>query len=310
MNIVVTGGAGFLGAHLCRALAARGDRVIAYDDLSSGFPASLSGSGARLVSGSTADRELLGETAALADVIVHLASPPSVPRAVEDPMAAHEATATGTLHVLEAARHCGAHVVLAGSAAVYGEYDGAAHEELPTRPLSPYGAGELAAEAYALAYGHSFGVPVMPFRLFNVYGPLQTAGRAHSAIVPAFIEAALRGRPLQIHGDGRQVRELTHVSAVVAAFVEAIDRRLTSPVPVNLALGTACTPLELVSCLEALLERRLEVVHTQPRRGDQRVSRADPARFRALFPGLEPVPLERGLADTLAWFRSEEPLSV
>ncbi|WP_232835903.1 NAD-dependent epimerase/dehydratase family protein [Actinocorallia populi] len=307
---MVTGGAGFIGAHLCRTLAARGDRVTAYDDLTGGFAVSLSGSGVSLVAGSTADRELLGETVALADTIVHLASLPSVPRSAEDPAAAHEVNVTGTLNVLEAARHCGAHVVLVGSAAVYGEQDAPSHEDLPARPLSPYGASELAAEAYALAYGHSFGVPVLPLRVFNVYGPLQTVGRAHSAIVPAFIDAALRGLPLQVHGDGRQVRDLTHVSTVVAAIRDAIDRQVTSHVPVNLALGAACTPLRLVSLLESLLDRRLEVVHTQPRRGDQRVCLADPARFRALFPALAPVPLEQGLSDTLAWFRSEESIPV
>ncbi|WP_344246884.1 NAD-dependent epimerase/dehydratase family protein [Actinocorallia libanotica] len=307
---MVTGGAGFIGAHLCRALAARGDRVTAYDDLTGGFPVSLAGTSTSLVAGSTADRELLGETVAVADAIVHLASLPSVPRAAEDPVTAHEVNVTGTLNVLEAARHCGAHVVLAGSAAVYGEQDAAAHEDLPARPLGPYGASELAAEAYALAYGHSFGVPVLPFRVFNVYGPLQTAGRAYSAVVPAFIDAALRGRPLHVHGDGRQVRDFTHVSAVVAAIRDALDRQVTSPAPVNLALGAAATPLRLVALLESLLDRPLEVVHTQPRRGDQRVCLADPARFRALFPSLAPVPLEEGLADTLAWFGSEEPLPV
>ena len=310
MNIVVTGGAGFIGAHLCRALAARGDRVTAYDDLTAGFAVNLSGSGASLVVGSTSDRDLLTETVAPADAIVHLASRPSVPRAVEDPAAAHEVNVTGALNVLEAARHCGAHVVLMGSAAVYGEHEDLSHEDLPARPLSPYAAGELAAEAYTLAYGHSFGVPALPFRLFNVYGPLQTAGRAHSAVVPAFLEAALRNRPLQIHGDGRQIRDFVHVSTVVAAVLDALDRRVTSSAPVNLALGAGHTLLELVSLLESLLGRPLEVVHAHPRRAEPRVSRADPSRFRALFPSVPAVPLERGLAETLAWFRSEEAMPV
>ncbi|GAA3218548.1 NAD-dependent epimerase/dehydratase family protein [Actinocorallia longicatena] len=305
MNIVVTGGAGFIGANLCRALAARGDRVTALDDLSTGYAVNLSGSGAELVCGSILDRDLLGDTVALADAVVHLAALLSVPRSLENPLAFHDVNATGTLNVLEAARPSGAHVILASSSAVYGGTEAPLrHEDLPPRPLSPYGASKLAAESYALAYAHSFDVPVLPFRLFNVYGPLQSAGHAHAAVVPALIDAALRGEALQIHGDGRQTRDFTNVATVVTAVIDALDRGTTSATPVNLAFGTRTSLLDLVVHLETLLDRPLEIVHTRPKSEDLRASRAGGDRLRSLFPHLTPVPLHEGLRQTLAWFRS------
>lgn len=306
MNIVVTGGAGFIGANLCRALAARGDRVIALDDLSTGYAVNLSGTGASLVAGSILDRELLGDTVALADTIVHLAARPSVPRSLEDPMASHDVNVTGTLNVLEAARHCGAHVLLASSSSVYGDIDAPLkHEDLPTRPLSPYGASKLAAEAYALSYAHSFGVPVLPFRFFNVYGPLQSSGHAYAAVIPAFIDAALHGRPLPVHGDGKQTRDFTSVATVVATLMDAIDRQVTANRSVNLAFGTSTSLLDLIEQMELLLGRGLEVRHGLERRGDIRTSRGSEVRLRELFPQIEPVSLPEGLAETLAWFQSE-----
>ncbi|MEU9830635.1 NAD-dependent epimerase/dehydratase family protein [Streptosporangium sp. NPDC048047] len=307
MRILVTGGAGFIGANLCHALAARPEveRVTVLDDLSSGFPANLDGTGADLAEGSVLDEDLLARLVPGVSTVFHLAARPSVPRSLSDPAASHEVNATGTLRVLEACRRTGAHVVLASSSSVYGDSpEPVKHEDLPTRPLSPYGASKLAAESYALAYAGSFGLPVLPLRFFNVYGPLQPAGHAYAAVVPAFVSAALRGLPAPIHGDGRQTRDFTYVGSVTAVLAEAAVRRVTSAKPVNLAFGTSVSLLRLRETLSSVLGTAVATSFLPPRAADIRDSRASCRLLSELFPGVRPVPLEEGLRMTVAWFRN------
>jgi UDP-glucose 4-epimerase len=307
VKVVVTGGAGFIGANLCRELAAVPDiAVVALDDLSTGSRANLDGVDATLVVGSILDRNLLGEVVAGASSIVHLAAVPSVPKSIADPVTSHAANATGTLEVLEAARRAGAvHVVLASSSSVYGRNPRLPkHEDLRCEPMSPYAVSKLAAESYATAYAECFGLPVLPFRFFNVFGPLQPAGHAYAAVIPAFIDAAMAGRALPVHGDGTQSRDFTYVESVTAVLCEAVKRRVSSREPVNLAFGSRTTLLEVVALLRDIRERRLVIEHLPLRPGDVPHSQADNGRLRALFPGLAPVPLRTGLERTVAWFES------
>ncbi|KJY30049.1 NAD-dependent epimerase/dehydratase family protein [Streptomyces sp. NRRL S-495] len=308
MRVVVTGGAGFIGANLVRALLARPevDQVRVVDDLSTGQKANLVGTGAVLHEGTVLDPALLDEAFAGADAVVHLAALPSVPRSVADPLASHHANATGTLEVLEAARRAGGlYVAAASSSSVYG-----ANRELPKRetmrtaPMSPYAVSKLATEAYLAAYHHCYGLGVLPLRFFNVFGPLQPAGHAYAAVVPAFLDAALAGRPLTVHGDGGQSRDFTFVGTVTQVITDAVLRRVVSADPVNLAFGTRTSLLELVGELESVLGHAVEVAHTEPRPGDVRDSQADNARLRELFPDVRPVPLREGLERTAAWFRT------
>ena len=227
-----------------------------------------------------------------------------MPRSIADPVASHLANATGTVHVLEAARRTGAHVVVASSSSVYGATPTLPkREDLPTRPMSPYAASKLAAEAYTNAYAHSFGLPTLALRLFNVFGPRQPAGHAYAAVVPAFVDAALAGRPLTIDGDGTQTRDFTFVDTVAAVIADAVVRRVSDPEPVNLAFGTRTDLLTLIELLEQVIGHPLERRHRPPRPGDVPHSQADSTRLRALFPDVVPVPLEEGLAATVAWMR-------
>jgi UDP-glucose 4-epimerase len=307
VRVLVTGGAGFIGANLCRALAATDgvSAVVALDDCSTGSRENLAGVGADLVEGSILDEAALDAVTAGADAVVHLAARGSVPRSVADPVGAHTVNATGTVMVLEAARrHEVAHVVVASSSSVYGANPTLPkHEGLATLPRSPYAASKLATEAYALAYAHSYGMGVLAFRFFNVFGPLQPAGHDYAAVIPRFLAAAVAGRPLTVYGDGRQSRDFTYVESVCSVIVDALSRRVTHAEPVNLAFGTRTDLLTLVTMVEAVVGRSLVVEHVDPRPGDVRHSQADSTRLRELFPGVEPVALADGLRATYEWFR-------
>ncbi|HUP75956.1 MAG TPA: NAD-dependent epimerase/dehydratase family protein [Acidimicrobiales bacterium] len=308
MRILVTGGAGFIGANLCRRLVTtpQVDHVAVLDDLSTGAAANLDGVDVELVVGSVLDMDVVHGLVERADSVVHLAARPSVPRSIQDPMASHLANATGTMTVLEAARLSGLpQVIVASSSSVYGANPTLPkREDLASRPVSPYAASKLATEAYALAYGHSFGLPTLAFRFFNVFGPLQAANHAYAAVVPAFVDAALHGRPLIVHGDGTQSRDFTFVDSVTAVIERAVTSRLAHPEPVNLAFGSRTTLLELIAEIESILGCRLPRVHVESRAGDVAHSQADATLLRALFPDIEPVALADAVRITVDWFRS------
>jgi UDP-glucose 4-epimerase len=308
-HVVITGGAGFIGANLCATLTRTPgiDRIVVVDDFSTGRRDNLAGLDAvEVMTGSILDTDLLDTATAGARAVVHLAARASVPRSLEDPVATHEANATGTLRVLEAARRAGGpQVIVASSSSVYGANRTLpAREDMVTSPLSPYAASKLAAEAYALAHARSFGLPVLVFRFFNVFGPLQRADHAYAAVVPAFVSAALAGRPLPIHGDGLQTRDFTFVGSVVSILTAALTDEITAPGPVNLAFGGRESLLDLVGTLETVLGHPLPRAHAPTRAGDVRDSQADNGVLSALFPTLAPVALAEGLRATVDWFRS------
>jgi UDP-glucose 4-epimerase len=310
MKVIVTGGAGFIGANLCRSLRNESfvDRLVVIDDLSSGRRENLDAiDGVELVVGSILDSPLLDNALQGAGAVVHLAARPSVPRSMKDPMASHLVNATGTMEVLEAARRAGKpQVVVASSSSVYG-----ANPALPKRedhvamPASPYAASKLAAESYTLAYGRCFDLPVLAFRFFNVFGPLQSADHEYAAVIPAFVDSALREKPLPVHGDGKQSRDFTFVDTVTAVLTDSVRRTVTNTEPVNLAFGSRVSLLDLIELLEKVLGRALHRNHQSQRPGDVRDSQADQTKLRELFPAIQPVTLEEGLRSTVEWFQAD-----
>ena len=310
VRVLVTGGTGFIGTNLCRALVdAQFERVVVLDDFSTSTPANLDGLDVDIVEGSVIDAGLTAKLARDADAIVHLGARGSVPLSVADPMASHVANATGTLTVLEAARHGGVRqVIVASSSSVYG-----ANAVLPKRedlapmPKSPYAVSKLATEGYALAYQYTYGLPVLALRFFNVFGPYQSASHAYAAVVPAFVSAALAGCPLTVHGDGTQSRDFTSVDTVTEVITEALTRAVVDPEPVNLAFGARTDLLTLIEMLEKILGRSLEREHGERRAGDVDHSSADATRLHALFPDVQPAPLDAALAATVAWYKAEPP---
>ncbi len=309
MKVVVTGGAGFIGGNLVRHLVDADDveSVCVVDDLSTGNASNIAGLDVEFLEGSILDAALLDKAFSGAGAVVHLAALPSVPRSIENPLASHEANATGTLQVLEAARRASSpHVIVASSSSVYGSNpELPKHEGMRTAPMSPYAVSKLATETYALSHALCYDMRVLALRFFNVFGPLQPAGHAYAAVIPAFVEAALAGRALPVNGDGSNTRDFTFVDSVAAVILQAIRRGVSSPEPVNLAFGTRTSLSELVSLLADAVGHPLKVEHRPPRPGDVPHSQADSSRLRALFPEVEPVALEKGLRATVDWFRSQ-----
>jgi UDP-glucose 4-epimerase len=308
MKVLVTGGAGFIGSHVCdRLLREPGVAAVrVIDDLSSGRADQVDGSQVELVHADILDADALTRAARGCSAIVHLAALGSVPRSVIDPMRTHEVNATGSLRVLEAARDMGAHVVLASSSSVYGTGpELPKHEGMRPDPRSPYAASKLAMEDYAAAYADTYQLPLLPLRFFNVYGPRQRSDHAYAAVIPAFLEAALSGRPLPVHGDGTQTRDFTYVESIADLIARVVTGR-TAGGPTNAAFGHRHSLADVVSLIAGILGRELRVEHMPDRPGDVRHSQASQDLIRELVPDAVPVDLPEGLRRTIAWLGQEE----
>lgn len=305
MKVLVTGAAGFIGSNLVASLSKVAD-VRGIDDLSTGYMRNIEGLNLDFVEGSILDEDVLKTAIQGCDAIVHLAARPSVPRSLAEPQKSHEANATGTLKVLNAARELKDPIVIvASSSSVYGANPNLPKsEDMLPMPMSPYAVSKLAAEQYTLAWQHSYGMKTLPFRFFNVFGPNQAPDHDYAAVVPTFIASALRGEILQINGDGLQSRDFTYVGTVCDVIAEAITQRLSYNGPVNLAFGTRTSLLEIIKILEKITAQSLQVNHREDRVGDVRHSQADNSALKSLFPDVQPVSLEDGLRTTVKWLES------
>ena len=305
MKVLVTGAAGFIGSNLVKRLSTVAE-VRGIDDLSTGYMRNIEGLNIDFIEGSILDEDVLKIAVQGCDAIVHLAARPSVPRSLAEPQKSHEANATGTLKVLNAARELNDPiVVVASSSSVYGANPNLPKSEnmLPM-PMSPYAVSKLAAEQYTLAWQYSYGMKTLPFRFFNVFGPNQAPDHDYAAVVPTFIASALRGKTLHINGDGLQSRDFTYVGTVCDVIAEAITQRISCNGPVNLAFGTRTSLLEIIEILEKIMVQSLRVNHGEDRVGDVRHSQADNSVLKRLFPNVQPVSLEDGLRTTVKWLES------
>lgn len=305
MKVLVTGGAGFIGSNLVKRLINEGaHEVTIVDDFSTGFRENIRGLDVEILEGSILDRGLLRQAGHRADAIVHLAARPSVPLSIKEPQLTNEVNVNGTLNVLEVAQDFGSHVTIASSSAVYGDNPTLPlHESECPQPVSPYAVSKLAAEAYGLSYGETYGVPILALRFFNVYGPGQAAGHAYASVIPSFIDSAVNGRALEIHGDGEQTRDFVFVDDVTDVLACAAKGAISSPGVLNLAAGKSYSLLEIVAVIESILGESLVKNHISSRAGDIRDSLADITSLQANFPTFNPFDINEGVERTLEWFQ-------
>jgi nucleoside-diphosphate-sugar epimerase len=301
-KVLVTGGAGFIGSNLVRALLERGDDVRVLDNFSTGSRANLDGIDIEIVEGELRSYERVHNAVRGTEVVYHLGALGSVPRSVQDPLTSSAVNVEGTLNVLLAARDEGVRrVVFSSSTSVYGTSRTLPTPETePPDPISPYGVAKLAAERYCTAFSRVYeSFETVVLRYFNVFGPRQSPFSQYAAVIPLFIEAIAGGEPVTVHGDGEQSRDFTYVANVVDATVSAADAPNLSGRAFNVAGGAPATVNELADAIGRILGKPVEKRSAEPRAGDIRASWADLSAARELL-GYEPtVGLEDGLRRTI-----------
>jgi nucleoside-diphosphate-sugar epimerase len=306
-TFVVTGGAGFIGSHLADRLLKDGHSVRIVDNLSTGRRTNLE----RLKGDlefhevSITDLDALRPIFAGVDTVFHQAALPSVPRSIDDPLTTHDYDLTGTLKVLIAARDAGVRrVVYAASSSAYGDVAGDYKiEDMPPRPLSPYGVAKLGGEYYCQAFNQVYGLETVCLRYFNVFGPHQDPTSQYAAVIPLFITSILDGKAPTIHGDGLQSRDFTYIDNVVHGNLLASRAPKAAGQVMNLAMGGRVTLLELVDKINHVLGTSVQPVHIQSRTGDIKHSRASIDKARTLLDYEPVVDFDTGLARTVEWYK-------
>lgn len=293
--IVVTGGSGFIGSHLCAHLAEDGHKVRIVDIA----PPPL-GTPGEFIRASVLDPLRLQKIFAGADGIVHLAALVDVTASVSDPYSDFQVNAGGTLSVLETARRVGVKkVAYASSAAVYGNpVKLPVNESHPVKPLSPYGVSKLTAERYVLLYNSLYGMENTALRLFNVYGKGQSPLSPYSGVITKFSGALLEGRQPTIFGDGEQTRDFVHVDDVCNAFVRALGSP-GNPSPMNIASGKEISVLALFKKMRSLCGSEISPHFAPERAGEIARSIADISLAKRLLGFSPKMQLDQGLAELL-----------
>jgi UDP-glucose 4-epimerase len=301
VKALVTGGAGFIGSNLVRALVERGDEVRVLDNFSTGNRRNLDGIAAEIVEGELRSYERVHNAVRGCEVVFHLGALGSVPRSVQDPLTSSAVNVEGTLNVLLAARDEGVRrVVFSSSTSVYGtSRERPTSEASPPDPISPYGVAKLAAERYCVSFSRVYeSFETVVLRYFNVFGERQTPFSQYAAVVPLFLTAIAAGEPVTIHGDGEQSRDFTYVENVVDATVRAADAAGASGRIFNVAAGSPASVNEIAAAIGRIVGKPVEKRHAPPRAGDIRDSWADITAARETL-GYEPsVDLEDGLRRT------------
>src|SRR5271165_3679201 len=300
---LVTGGAGFIGSHLCEALVARGDTVRVIDDLSTGHRHNLPPD-VTLMVGDVADPDAVGRAMEGVDGCFHLAAIASVEKGVTDWLGTHRANITGTITVLDAIRRQRSRLplVYASSAAVYGDTTTVpVGETEPRAPLSAYGADKYGCELHARVGSRVHGIPTTGLRFFNVYGPRQDARSPYSGVISIFCERICAGAPVTIFGDGRQTRDFVYVSDVVRALLAAMALRpLDAPV-FNVCTGVPTSVAALAKLIAELAGKPLEARIQPTRTGEIRHSLGVPGLANRVLGLSDRVPLRAGLGKVLDW---------
>src|SRR5512133_1427958 len=244
---LVTGGAGFIGSHIVRALLEQGDFVRVLDNFSTGKRENLAGLNVEICEGDLRDTSKVAEAVQSIDYVFHEAAFVSVPQSMDDPLPCFEINQRGTEYLLEAARKAGVkRVVLASSAAVYGDLETMPLEEqFSLRPLSPYAVSKRVDELYAEMYTRSFGLDVVALRYFNVYGPRQRPDSMYAAAVPIFTRRLIDGKPITIYGDGGQTRDLVYVGDIVRANLVASEHPAAPGQVFNICSGDEIRIIDL-----------------------------------------------------------------
>ncbi len=305
-NYLITGGAGFIGSHIARALVNRGDSVKVFDNFSTGKRENLDDLDGKVAihRGDLRDVDSVTDAMRDIDVVYHEAALASVPRSIADPVSTNAVNIDGTLNLLCAARDAKVkRFVFASSSSVYGDQPGdSKREDMRPTPLSPYAVSKYVGELYGKVFHDVYGLPFVGIRYFNVFGPYQDEDSDYAAVIPIFSRALLTGKAPIIYGDGRQTRDFTFVGNVVQANLLAAERKQAVGRIMNVACGGSYDLNYLLSKLQLAYETNTEAVYKDARMGDVKHSKADISLAREAL-GYEPATgFEEGLKETAQWY--------
>ena len=306
-RFVVTGGAGFIGSNIVLELIKNDNEVIVVDDLSTGHIENISKILPEItfVNGDIRDLELLKKTFQNVDYVLHCAALASVPKSVEDPIAANQINIDGTLNVLVAARDADIkRVVYAASSAAYGNSPILPKtEDMTPQPLTPYAITKLVGEQYCKVFYELYGLETVSLRYFNVFGPRQDPKSEYAAVIPKFIASMLKNERPVIYGDGEQSRDFTYVQKNVDATLLACEVKAAAGELFNIACGEMITLNELVEKLNVILGKNIEPTYIDPQLGDVKHSMADISLARKVLEFEPKYDFEYGLRKTIDWFK-------
>ena len=301
-RVLVTGGGGFIGSNLVRALLERGDEVRILDNFSTGNRANLDGLDVDVVEGELRSYERVHNAVRGVEVVFHLGALGSVPRSVQDPLTSSAVNVEGTLNVLLAARDEGVRrVVFSSSSSVYGtRRELPVSEDLPPDPISPYGVAKLAAERYCVSFSRVYeSFESVVVRYFNVFGPRQSPFSQYAAVIPLFITAIANGEPIRVFGDGEQRRDFTYVSNVVDGTIRAAEADGANGRIFNIAASRPVTVNAVADAIGGILGKEVLRRNEPPRAGDIRDSWADVTAAHEILGWAPNVDLETGLRRTI-----------
>ena len=299
-NVLVTGGAGFIGSHLVPQLLELGHSVTVLDNLSTGKLENLNGvlDHPKFVfqRGDIIDKTLLNEVFEGIDSIIHLAALIDISASVADPIQNHEVNVNGTFNMLHAAiKHNVKKFVFASSTAVYGDVKTLPlQENIALHPISPYAASKVAGEAYCSAFASCFGLETTALRFFNIYGP-RSENSPYSGVITKFLQKIINGEALTIDGDGEQTRDFIHVSDIVKAVILALEHEGLKGEVFNVCTGVPTSINQLAATLKTVTGKNPNIKHGPARLGDIRGNYGDPAKAKENLGFKASVDLTKGL---------------
>ena len=308
-QVLVTGGAGFIGSNLADELIRQGAKVKIFDNLSTGFRENLeeiSGS-FEFIEGDLNDNSLLKNALEGVDYIFHQAALPSVPRSVENPEETHKACVNGTFNLLRLAKENNVkRLIYAASSSAYGDQPTLPKvETMRPEPLSPYAAAKLMGEYYCQVFSRVYHLETISLRYFNVFGPRQNPSSMYSGVISRFIDALLKNESPVIFGNGEQSRDFTYIANVVDANIKAAQTDEGIGEVINAANGERISLNELLSVLKKITNKtEAQADYQPPRKGDVKHSQADNARAVRWLGYEKLVGLEEGLKRTINWWET------
>jgi nucleoside-diphosphate-sugar epimerase len=308
-NVLVTGGAGFIGSNLTEALLQRGHFVRVLDDFSTGKRENLIFDKAypslETIKGDIRDFSTCRKVMDRIEYVFHQAALPSVQRSIEDPETSNAVNVGGTLNILLVAKEIGVkRVVYASSSSIYGDTPTLPkYEEMPSHPLSPYALQKFIGEQYGRLFYQLYGLETISLRYFNIFGPKQDPNSVYSAVIPKFIDALLKGSPPTIFGDGEQSRDFTYIENVVQANLLAMSAEHLHGEAINIACGERTSLNQLLNVLKKILGSKLSPIYQEPRQGDVRHSLADIRKGKEILNYEPKVGIEIGLKKTVDFFQ-------